>query len=262
MGGPTIDDLLALDRAGEARLLAQAGGLRVLEGLGCRWLDSGGAAVQAVMDLAEPARPCLAATRHLLAALLWQPGPERVLNLGLGGGSIERFLAAWVPAARCCSVEASAAVLELAGTWFGLPPGEQRLARAEACLAAPQRPCDLIVCDLFEGDRHAACVAEASFHADLAACLSPEGVVALNLSPRGESDLLAVLVALRRHLPWAILCTSEGCGNVGVLASRQRPDPGDLAARADALSALCGADFTALAARFAILPPPPTKETG
>ncbi|MCB1889446.1 MAG: methyltransferase [Rhodocyclaceae bacterium] len=256
----SVDQLLALDRRGEARCLAEADGLRVLEAAGHRWLDGGGGAVQAVMDLADPARPCLAATRHLLAALLWQPRPNRVLNLGVGGGCIERFVAATLPTARCQSVDASAAALRLATTWFGLPPGEQVHGRAEAVLAVAGEPCDLIVCDLFEGDRHAACVADPVFQTNLAARLAPAGVVALNLSPRRETDLTTLLVALRRHLPWVILCTSEGCGNVGVLASRQPPAPARIAERAAVLSTATRSDFVALAGRFTALPPPPTEE--
>jgi len=261
MTAPSIDHLLDLDRQGRAKRVAGRGNLRVLEAEGFRWLHSGGRAIQAVMDLSAPARPCLASTRHLLSALLWQPQPERVLNLGLGGGCIERWLHAWGGEPVCRSVEASADVVTLAHEGFGLPPGEIVVARVEAYLADDSATYGLVICDLFEGEQAAPCLDDPVFVARLASRVAPGGVLALNLSPPTESALLAVLLPLRRHLPWVILCTSPGCGNVGVLASRRPPpEAAVLLARAASLGRDSEVDFTELAGRFRPLPPSLSEE--
>ncbi|MCB1954521.1 MAG: hypothetical protein KDG55_02535 [Rhodocyclaceae bacterium] len=261
MTAPSIDHLLELDRQGRAKRVAGRGNLRVLEAEGFRWLHSGGRAIQAVMGLSAPARPCLASTRHLLAALLWHQHPEQVLNLGLGGGCIERFLHAWGGKPVCRSVDASGEVVALARAGFGLPPGEVIVARVEAHLADDPASYGLVVCDLFEGEQEAPCLADPVFVARLASRVAPDGVLALNLSPPTESALLAVLLPLRRHLPWVILCTSPGCGNVGVLASRRPPpEAAVLLARAASLGRDAGVDFTELAGRFRPLPPSLSEE--
>jgi hypothetical protein len=48
-------------------------------------------AVQSAMHLEYPDRLCLAYTRKMMAFLLFNHAPERILLLGLGGGSLAKF---------------------------------------------------------------------------------------------------------------------------------------------------------------------------
>lgn len=252
-----VERLLALGTRAET-LRARAGGVNVREWDGLRWLESGGRAVQAVMATAEPSLPCLPATVALLGALLLVPRPASVLNLGLGGACLERFLARHVPTAALHAVESSAAVLALAREHFGVPDTVTlSLQTADNYLAESGARFELVLCDLFEGERHAPCVGQPGFLQALAARTSPAGAVALNLSPRSESELLEILLPLRQVAPWVMLSAVPGCGNVCVLAARQPPpSAADLATRAAALEARSGLGFGAVAARLNALPPP------
>ncbi|HEX4882599.1 MAG TPA: spermidine synthase, partial [Casimicrobiaceae bacterium] len=63
-------------------------------------------------------------TRAMTAVLLlWQPAPQRVLLIGVGGGSIPTALAAVRPAMDIDAVDIDPAVLRVATRFFGLRPG-------------------------------------------------------------------------------------------------------------------------------------------
>ena len=270
-GGPLVDRLLVAAQR-PATLLAARHAYRVHEADGLRWLyagggavqprvrilHSGGGAVQSVMSLSAPERPLLPALVHLLSALVWQPAPASALNLGVGGGAIERFVASRLPRLQPRSVEASADVAALAQCFFALPAGCRiTISRAEDFVAVDRQRYDLVWCDLFDGERQAACMTSAEFLAALCRRLGERGVLAMNLSPRDEAELMATLVHLRRELPWVALSVRADGGNVGVLASRRRLPPGTvLAARARRLGGGCTAEFAAVADDLIRLPAP------
>ncbi len=254
--GATLLERLLEAGADPASRCAAAGRWRVHQRDGLRWLYGGGRSIQSVMSLADPARPVMGVTVQLLAALLWRPQPRRVLSLGLGGGAVERYLARHRPAAALTSVEASAEVLALARAHFALPPQcRLRLADAAQFVAGDGGRYDLLLCDLFDGEHAADCLTQPGFVAQLAERLAPHGVLALNLSPRSEAELLGVLLPLRTALRWVMLSTRADQGNVVVLASRLAPpDAATLEARAARLEQAGGGDFVATARRLTRLP--------
>lgn len=253
-----LEELLAL--SDEATTVARRGGASVHESRGLRWLYSGGRSVQSVLDLAAPERILLPASEHMLVALLLVDRLTAVLDLGCGGGAFARFLACHEPACRVHAVDASAEVVALASACLGLPRGtEVRVERAEQALAAPGRSYDLIFCDLFSGERHAPCLAQADFHGRLARRLARAGAVAINLSPVSEADLLSVLLPLRSCLPWVMLAGVPDCGNVVLLGSRREPAHDSLLrAGARRLDGRSGQAVEAALANFVRLPPPGT----
>ncbi|MDZ7685664.1 MAG: hypothetical protein U5O39_12160 [Gammaproteobacteria bacterium] len=69
---------------------------------------------QTCMDLREPKRLVFPYVRMTLAGLLVEPEPERILMLGLGGGSIPMTLAELYPEAKIDTVEIDEAVYRVA----------------------------------------------------------------------------------------------------------------------------------------------------
>ena len=59
---------------------------------GVRSLHIGGDAVQSAMRIGAPDALYLDYTRCMLACLLFEPEPRRALLIGLGGGSLAKFL--------------------------------------------------------------------------------------------------------------------------------------------------------------------------
>ena len=65
-----------------------------------RFLHFGLDTVQSAMRLDDPDRLSLRYTRKMMAFLLFNRAPERILLLGLGGGSLAKFCYRRLPAPR------------------------------------------------------------------------------------------------------------------------------------------------------------------
>ena len=87
------------------RLLGRKGSsVEVSESRGVRTLHLGGEAIQSAMRLSAPDRLELAYTRAMMAFLLFAPAPRDILMVGLGGGSIARFVYERLPRTRITGV--------------------------------------------------------------------------------------------------------------------------------------------------------------
>lgn len=82
-------------------------------------------AIQSAMDLVRPDRLCLAYTRKMMAFLLFNRRPGRILLLGLGGGSLARFCYRNLPRSRVTAVELNEHVLSLRNE-FQVPADDAR----------------------------------------------------------------------------------------------------------------------------------------
>src|SRR5689334_7933621 len=67
-------------------------GVQISERDGMRYLHLGSDTVQSGMSLADPIELVLSYTRSMLAFLLFVPEPPRLLNIGLGGGSLAKWI--------------------------------------------------------------------------------------------------------------------------------------------------------------------------
>lgn len=224
-----------------------------------RWMHFGGTALQSVMRRATPADPVMPNHVLMLAAVLFVDTPKRLLNLGLGGGVFERFFRTHLPGLIVTTVEKSPVVIRLARDCFDVPPDHPVIeSTAEEYLATTAVTHDIIFADLYDGERHAACVDNEYFHAHVAAALQPDGVFALNLSPTSRDDLLTTLLAIRCHFEWVWMAGVVNHGNVVLLATNgSMLSAAELSARALRWSGLPGFDLRDAAARLTRLPARP-----
>jgi spermidine synthase len=157
--------------------------LTVSEERGVRTLHVGGEAIQSSMRLADPYALELDYTRCMMAFLLFHPRPRRALKIGLGGGSLPKFLWRRLPRLRTRVVELDPRVVQVAREQFCLPPDDARLAVeiGDGAEALAPECCDLLVVDAF-ADEHppAALVSQAFFDAAWLALEAP-GAMVLNL---------------------------------------------------------------------------------
>ena len=105
----------------------RGGAIAISEKGGVRMLHIGGDAIQSAMRLSAPDALELDYTRAMMAFLLFRPEPRDLLMVGLGGGSIARFVHARMPGARVAVVEIDPGVIAAAKHYFGLPPEDARL---------------------------------------------------------------------------------------------------------------------------------------
>jgi spermidine synthase len=90
-----------------------------------RFLHFDFGAIQSVMELSSPVRLALAYTRKMMAFLLFNHTPKRILLLGLGGGSLAKFCYANLPCASVTAVEVNQDVIALRDE-FGVPADDHR----------------------------------------------------------------------------------------------------------------------------------------
>src|SRR3569623_1391487 len=99
-----------------------------------RTLHFGNDVRQSSMALHDPVHLMLLYTQAMMSCLLFQPDPKRVLLIGLGGGSLAKFLLHHFPRCKIDAVERRAAVVKLAHGYFQLPETPRlRVTVDDAC---------------------------------------------------------------------------------------------------------------------------------
>ena len=165
-------------------LAGKAGAIAISEKSGVRMLHIGGDAIQSAMRLSSPDALELDYTRAMMAYLLFHPEPRDVLMVGLGGGSIARFIHARMPGTRVKVVEIDAGVIAAAKHYFGLPPEDARLrvVLGDGAQYVPAHPAsaDVLLLDGFEDGAHAGELCTQSFYDAARGALREGGVLAAN----------------------------------------------------------------------------------
>jgi len=191
------------------------GKLRVSQYGQYRWLQMADKSIQSLVDVRVPSRALSPSIILMLMGLAFTQGRTRLLNLGLGGGAIERCLRKGFPDLVVESVEVDSMVVEAAKEYFMLPADQVVHEQdAEQYIASTSGHFDLVLCDLFCADQPAACVERSGFFADIKRCLSPGGVCVMNLLHTDQNALVNTLKVARAHLPATWLVEIKGHQNV------------------------------------------------
>ncbi len=179
----------------------------VSESRGVRLLHVGGEAIQSAMRLDDPYALALDYTRCMMACLLFHSEPREALMIGLGGGSLAKFLHRQFPRSRLRVVERDERVVAAARTYFHLPGDDARLAVEVGCGTAALAPecCDLLLVDGFEDERLPAPLASQAFFDSAWAALDEPGVLVMNLMD-DDPQLDATLARLENAFGGAVAC--------------------------------------------------------
>ena len=194
-----------------------------------RWLRMGGVAIQSLIDTEDGSRVVVPVNQAMLLALVYRQTPDRVLILGSGGGSFERFLGRHLPGSRVTAVERSQQVIGVAQQYFNYPEGVQLVCgRADHFLADASERYDLVFCDIFEGEEHPDCLRSDLFHGNIHARLSDGGIAVYNLLTFNQQSLVEVLSSARRYFAWTSLMVVPDHNNAVLFAAHQQPTPLDI----------------------------------
>jgi len=228
-------------------------GVELSEQDGVRYLHLGSETIQSAMRLADPVELVLSYTRSMMGFLLFNPEPRRVVNVGLGGGSIAKWVHRYLPQAQQVVLEVEPRVIAIARQFFSVPADDDRLKilEADGALWIAQHPdcADVILVDGYTGRAQASELATDEFYALAAAALAREGVLVVNLwgSDRMyDSNLRRIERAFDGQV---CLLPAEQRGNVIVFAFRRVPRETHWAAlheRARDLAGRTGLEFPTL----------------
>jgi spermidine synthase len=202
-----------------------------------RWLHIGDESVQTLMTLNAIDQVVLPNIQALLSVLLFCPSAKQVLNLGLGGASLERYLDSRYPEIKIRSVESNEQVIGLTKDYFNLPKSVDVIHdSAEHFLSLHNDIYNIVLCDIFIADTQASCLYDNDFYANIKDCLDESGVLAINILPESEDDVIKVLVPIKNHFDHIYLLEFPEYSNAIVFATRQKiPDMVELKARAESL---------------------------
>ncbi|MFH1604925.1 MAG: fused MFS/spermidine synthase, partial [Pseudomonadota bacterium] len=159
--------------------------VEVSEQGGVRSLHLGGSAIQSSIRLSRPDELALDYTRAMMAFLLFRPQPREVLMIGLGGGSMARYIHQRMVQTRTTVVEINPKVLVVARSMFHFPEDDARLMVeiADGADYVPAHPesADVLLLDGFDDGRLAVRLCTQAFYDACYAALRPGGVMAVNL---------------------------------------------------------------------------------
>ena len=141
---------------------------------------------QTCIDRNNPQRLVFDYAKMTLSALLLKPDPERILIIGLGGGTLPKALRDILPGAVIDTVEIDEAVVRVAKQFFGFAEDKQnrvfvqdaRVFGKRAALRGEQY--DLIILDAFDGEYIPEHLMTAEFLSEMRGLLSNDGVLVAN----------------------------------------------------------------------------------
>ena len=149
------------------------------------WLKSdriemrfGNRVVQSSCLRSDPHQLLLSYTRHMMLCLLLVPRPNKVLHIGLGGGTVPVFLRRQFPELHQTIIEINEAVCDAAKLYFGFEEDElTQVVLADACDAMKQMDgnFDLIFVDAFGPSGAPEGLLQNSFLEDVSGLLKPGG---------------------------------------------------------------------------------------
>jgi len=217
----------------------------------------GGTAIQSAMHLDAPDDLALAYTRAMMACLLFKPEPRDVLMIGLGGGSLAKYIHRQLPRTRVLALEIDLRVVDAAYRFFHLPLGKRRLrvivGDGAAHVARHPESADVILLDAFHNHRQAPSIRTRTFYEAAAHALRRGGVLAVNFMT-DDPGLRAYLGRLSASFGARLAgLRARGEENLIVFAFRDDPgalDPAALASRGAALERLHGIEFRDFAQRL------------
>lgn len=162
--------------------------IEISEKDGVRSLHFGSEWIQGSMRIRRPFALELAYTREMMACLLLRPDknwPKRALLIGLGAGSLAKFIYQNLPQTRITAVEIDARIAPMAQQYFRLPEDQQRLkvviADGVDYVEKSSGRYDAIFVDGFGPDARAGQLDSLKFYAACRARLSPQGMLVCNL---------------------------------------------------------------------------------
>ena len=234
------------------RLFDREGSVDISEKDGVRYLHLGSSTVQSAMRLRDPVELVLAYTRAMMGFLLFVAEPRSVAFIGLGGGSLPKFVRHHLPAARVVVVEKNPRVIAAARSHFEVPDDDQFFSvvqgQGEQWVRDNPESCDVLMVDGYDGSRQVGELVTEDFYSHASQALVGDGVLVVNLwSSDRRFDVY--LQRIERVFKSVITIPAARKGNVAVLAFARRPHElrwSRLKLRARQLEAHYGLEFAAM----------------
>lgn len=181
--------------------------------------------IQSCMRLEAPDELVLDYTRSMMGFLLLAPTPGSVLMIGLGGGSMLKYLHRHLPEADLTAVEINPGVIGLRQD-FHIPPDSERLrivcADGAQFVAHPPRTYDLILVDGFTGDGLPEALCSRRFYTQCRQALTPQGLLVANVQADTD-ETRQILKRLDQAFEGALIAIESTEGGNGIAFAGSHP---------------------------------------
>ena len=202
----------------------------ISEKAGVRYLHFSSDWIQGAMRITRPWSLELEYTREMMSCLLLRADPNwprNALLIGLGTGSVTKFLRRHRPAARLTVAEIEPKVVAAAQQYFCLPEEDAYLqiiiADGADFLASSDKHFDLIMVDGYDADARTGRLGTLACYLDCQSRLSEEGLLVANLLSRRKGGAASIERLLEAFGSRALAFPSCSSGNVVAFAAAGNP---------------------------------------
>lgn len=229
--------------------------VQVIEKADRRELRFGNTVVQSAHSRRTPDFLLLEYIRAMMAGFLFRPTAEYVLHLGLGAGSLARFIHQHFPQVRQRVMEINPAVIDVAYRFFELPVSPRLLVRqgdGAEYVRDSRETYDLIFVDAFGAEGPASGLGAPAFHESVRRRLTSQGWVVHNVWGSDSEGLRAMTRLMAAAYPVLFSLSVRSHSNVILIGGKSPavPTRAMLKSRAAALSRQMPLDFTKWSARL------------
>ncbi len=200
----------------------------VEEYAGLRMMSFDGDRLQSAMKVSRPYELAVAYTQRIMSFLLFHPVPREIVMIGLGGGSLAKFIHHEMPDTSTTIVEVDPRVLATARSYFCLPEDDECLrvviAEGSEYVAMHHDCADILIVDGFDFNGQAPLLCTQPFYDDCFTALRPGGVLVVNLVGVGKAEQVFLERIRTRFGDMALTSRSDIDDNCIVFGFRDKQD--------------------------------------
>jgi spermidine synthase len=199
----------------------------VSESDGVRALHLGSITIQSAMRIRDPLALELTYTRGMMCFLLFSSQIKHVLAIGLGGGSLAKYIHAYCPTIVSKVIEINPKIIQVARSQFYVPENDERLEVVEGdglqYLVENTDVADVLLIDAFDGNGIPSDFCSQDFFDHCANVLSSDGILAINLWG-SDKKFDIYLQRIEQSFAGKVLTLPTGKpGNVAVFGFKREP---------------------------------------
>ena len=218
---PTSAPINLFDRYDEPQELSCISAPLMREGKDTLSLHFGFVGVQSEMDTKMPHRLVLSYTQTMMGFLLFNPRPQHIGMIGLGGGSIQKYCHRYLPHTEISVAEINPDVITLRDS-FCVPKDDHRFRvfceDGADFVRRQQSQFDVLMVDGFDIEGQPPQLCSQVFYDDCYSSLTPEGILVVNVCDGSNPMLFS---RMRRSFRNRIVAVSSGdSSNTIVFAAR------------------------------------------
>lgn len=209
------------------RSVSDESSVDVSESDGVRSLYLGTDTVQSAMRINAPYALELAYSRGMMCILLFSTTVRDVLAIGLGGGSVPKYIHQYLPGIVTRVIEINPQIIRIARSYFQVPENDERLQVIEGdgvlYLTENLNSAQVLMIDAFDSNGIPADMCTQAFFDSCAAALTNNGMMAINLWG-SDKNFDVYLQRIEQSFNQRVLMLPTGRpGNIVVFGFRRAP---------------------------------------